>query len=282
MGKIKKKKVKKQKAKKLVKSTVRKISHELVVRVQPQPILPVPTSDEIAQPISEGKALAIPKTWISEKQILRIVQRTPEQYVYTRPAKGGGLQRTRWKYVTGNYIEKVLNFTFGWMWDFEVLSHGVEGGVIWVQGKLTVKDDKSHTITKTQFGRAEVKMRRDGKGMLDFGNDLKAATTDALKKCASMLGIASDIYGSAEYKQETGNEVRDTQQTPPPAPKTTVAPVQAEATLLPGQVTGPDGKPTWLCSKDDEEISDQEAKFSKRVFGKYLCIPHQKEAKAKK
>ena len=37
--------------------------------------------------------------------------------------------------------------------------------------------------------------------MLDYGNDLKAAATDALKKCASELGIASDIYGSEEFKE---------------------------------------------------------------------------------
>ena len=35
---------------------------------------------------------------------------------------------------------------------------------------------------------------------LDLGNDLKAATTDALKKCASELGIASDIYAPNEFK----------------------------------------------------------------------------------
>ena len=33
-----------------------------------------------------------------------------------------------------------------------------------------------------------------------MGNDLKAATTDALKKCASELGIASDIYAPNEFK----------------------------------------------------------------------------------
>ena len=35
---------------------------------------------------------------------------------------------------------------------------------------------------------------------MDLGNDLKAATTDALKKCASELGIASDIYAPNEFK----------------------------------------------------------------------------------
>jgi len=53
--------------------------------------------------------------------------------------------------------------------------------------------------------------------MVDFGNDMKAAATDALKKCASELGIASDVYGTAEYAEE-GVKVA---YTPTPAPKAT-------------------------------------------------------------
>jgi recombination DNA repair RAD52 pathway protein len=45
-----------------------------------------------------------------------------------------------------------------------------------------------------------VKYYRDRtKGTVDFGNDLKSATTDALKKCASEFGLASDVF----WKQET-------------------------------------------------------------------------------
>jgi predicted glycosyltransferase involved in capsule biosynthesis len=38
---------------------------------------------------------------------------------------------------------------------------------------------------------------------LDFGNDLKAAATDAFKKCASLLGVASDVYESDEFMEIT-------------------------------------------------------------------------------
>ena len=115
----------------------------------------------------------------------------------SRPGKGGG----EFDYVTGTYIKKVLNYTFGFQWDFEIKEHGEKGNMVWVLGKLTIKDNNGKPrIIKEQFGRADVKQKKTG-GDLDFGNDLKAAATDALKKCASELGIASDIYGKNEFKE---------------------------------------------------------------------------------
>ena len=49
--------------------------------------------------------------------------------------------------------------------------------------------------------QTEVKYKKNTKIPLDIGNDFKAAATDALKKCASELGIASDIYGKNEFRE---------------------------------------------------------------------------------
>lgn len=143
-------------------------------------------------------AITIVKAPLTVRQLLTIGEVTPTEQVYERKGKGGKM----FKYVRGSYIKDRLNKIFGWMWDFEVVQHGVEKNLIWVLGKLTVKDMKNHTITKMQFGRADVKYYRDrSKGTVDFGNDLKAATTDALKKCASELGIARDVYSQQETKE---------------------------------------------------------------------------------
>src|ERR1035437_4798406 len=131
------------------------------------------------------------------EQLVHIMQATPQEHIYTRPAKGGGT----WDYVTGVYVKKVLNYVFAWNWDFEVKDKGVEGNLIWVLGRLTVRTKSGATIVKEQFGRADLKSKTDGTGYVDYGNDLKAATTDALKKCASELGIASDVYGKNEFKE---------------------------------------------------------------------------------
>lgn len=236
------------KKKKTVKPTKK---HEIVVRIE-TPAPAVPTAADLA-PEKEGSKYMLPKSWISERQVLRMVQQTPPQHVYTRPAKGGGT----WSYVTGTYVEKVLNFTFGWNWDFEVMSHGKEGEQVWVLGRLTVKDDHGHAITKTQFGRADLKFKRDTKITLDFGNDLKAAATDSLKKCASLLGIASDVYGKAEFKHEVGREI-STDVSNLAAPKVAIGLPKASPDAI-------------RCQKCMCEVGSAEASYSQRRFGKILC-----------
>ena len=151
----------------------------------------------------------------SEKQILNkeqlnfLLGKTPETHIYTRPGKGGG----QWKFVTGVYVKKVLNSIFGWDWDFEIVSFDVNMAAkqAIVHGKLTCRANGA-TVVKHQFGRAAIKIRKADGAPLDLGNDLKAASTDALKKCASELGIASDVYGESEFKsitvtdEQTSNE----------------------------------------------------------------------------
>jgi len=147
---------------------------------------------------TDTSKLSLEESPFSNKQLLTILQRTPKIHVYTRPAKGGG----EWDYVTGTYVKKVLNYTFGWMWDFQIVDKGKEGDQVWVQGRLTIRDNQGQPrIIKEQFGRQDLKKKKDGTGYLDYGNDLKGATTDALKKCAADLGVASDIYGKNEFKE---------------------------------------------------------------------------------
>lgn len=266
--------MKKSKTKKKVKkSKTKKTSPVQEVRIVVQSAPPVLATPKDLEPIKEENKYTLAKSWVSEKLVHRMVQKTPLQHVYKRPGKGGQV----WSYVTGNYVEKVLNFVFGWNWDFEVTSHGTQGDQVWVLGKLTVKDDAGHTITKTQFGRADIKFKKGSKDMLDFGNDLKAATTDSLKKAASLLGIASDIYGKTEIKQETGYEMADKPELPSGEKN---APTEA-VVLKKGQKIGPDGTPTWVCEKDGDPISDQEAEYSLKIYGKRLCREHQQEAKKK-
>ena len=151
----------------------------------------------------------------SEKQILNkeqlnfLLGKTPETHIYTRPGKGGG----QWKFVTGVYVKKVLNSIFGWDWDFEIVSFDVNMAAkqAIVHGKLTCRANGA-TVVKHQFGRADIKIRKADGSPLDLGNDLKAASTDALKKCASELGICSDVFGESEFKnitvtdEQTSNE----------------------------------------------------------------------------
>jgi hypothetical protein len=73
-----------------------------------------------------------------------------------------------------------------------VLEHGihVEADEAWVLGELRVLGgDAQDPIVRQQFGSQRIKRsRRDG-APLDIGFDLKRATTDCLKKCATLIGV---------------------------------------------------------------------------------------------
>lgn len=134
-------------------------------------------------------------------QLQQLLKKTPKQYVHERPAKGGGT----WKYVTGGYVKKVLNMMFGWDWDFEVIDEKIIADEVIVKGKLTCRSN-GKTITKMQYGNKDIiyKTKLDAKGErvpLSIGNDMKAACTDALKKCAAEIGIAADIYNAMDFKE---------------------------------------------------------------------------------
>lgn len=138
-------------------------------------------------------------------QLKMILKKTPAQYVKQRPAKGGG----QWSYVTGGYIKKCLNLMFGWDWDFEIISEQVQYGEAIVKGRLTCRSNGKQ-IVKMQFGNKDVVYRKQTaeeiankaeKIPLSIGNDLKAAATDCLKKCAAEIGIAADIYNAEDFKE---------------------------------------------------------------------------------
>ena len=47
---------------------------------------------------------------------------------------------------------------------------------------------------KMQFGASQVTRERETKALISLGDDLKAAATDALKKCATFLGVGLHLY----------------------------------------------------------------------------------------
>lgn len=185
------------------KTTTKKPKLPPTATLQPKTTdLPPSTEIALSEPIKEQNKLSLPKTWVSEKQSMKIMQRTPAQYIYERPGKGG----KTFKYVPVKYMEKCLNFIFGWNWDFQIISKEIflletGHGQIVTHGRLIVKGQNGESITKEQFGSKEVAYLKDTKTPVNLGNDFKASASDAFKKCASQLGIASDVYGANEYRE---------------------------------------------------------------------------------
>ena len=110
---------------------------------------------------------------------------TPEEFIKQRPGKGG----KEFTYVEGGYVIARLNQMFKNCWDFVIIEERIEPNEVVVRGKLVVKDFKSgYEVSKTHYG---TKLRNAG---VPLGDTLKAAATDCLKKCASLFGIALDVY----------------------------------------------------------------------------------------
>lgn len=158
--------------------------------------------EQISKPETYNGHLSVIPTPFNERQLLRMIRKTPQEVVLKRPGKGG----KQFDYIPGWWFRKELNFTFGWMHDFEILTERIDGDFITVKGKLTIKDKTGkEMITKTDFGGHPVNYKKDmphkPENYVDISNDFKAAATDCLKRCAVQLGFGLDVYSQGDYQQ---------------------------------------------------------------------------------
>lgn len=133
---------------------------------------------------------------VSAAQQTILSQRTPPSEVRLRQGKGGRMLR----YVDHAYVTRLLNNAFGWAWDFEILETELlswDGKPFEVRciGRLTVNANGAQ-IVKTQCGSQAIEFMKDGSKPVTIGDAYKGSASDALKKCASLLGIALDLYDS--------------------------------------------------------------------------------------
>jgi hypothetical protein len=103
-------------------------------------------------------------------------------------------------YVEGAEIIRRLNEAFDAAWDFTVVEKEVRDAEVIVLGKLTAAG-----ITKTAFGSSSLTTSRETGEVVSVGDDLKAACTDSLKKCATMFGVGLHLYGDAQPTAGSGN-----------------------------------------------------------------------------
>ena len=149
--------------------------------------------------------------YLNEAQRAFITQKTPQQFIKTRPGPGG----LRLSYVEIGYVISMLNQVFGYDWDFRILDQQVGKKQVWVRGELTVRV-MDHTVIKGQFGGADIKMNRQSGEPVSIADDLKAAASDCLKKCASMLGVAGDVYwGDLDNWNMESESTEESFQSPP-------------------------------------------------------------------
>lgn len=160
-------------------------------------------------------------TPIPEEVLKNLKEPIPDHMYKTREIK-----KQKVSYLTGNTIVAKLNSVFGFQWSFEIVSkelvnsrpyiakigdeqkEQIQPPYIQVLGRLSIP---AYGITKEQYGsKILIGTASDQEGAA------KAATTDSLKKCATMLGIGIDAddfdevitaaIPQAEYKSQSVQE----------------------------------------------------------------------------
>jgi hypothetical protein len=100
----------------------------------------------------------------------------------------GGVHIT---FISGEQVVSRLNEVLGVEgWSFLILRHEVnaEADEAWALGEL-VAWIGGREVRRQQFGSQKIHRSRSTGAPLDLGFDLKGAATDAMKKCASLLGV---------------------------------------------------------------------------------------------
>lgn len=128
----------------------------------------------------------------------------PSQLIKKKPGQGD------MHYISGCTVIDMLNNLTNYMWDWEIVSYWVQKSVdkfnpkydnepkpqnpvAHVIGKLTLhfidEDGKDFTITKSAAGAKPIIG-----GQNEQKDIFKSASTDALKKAASLVGIGAQLY----------------------------------------------------------------------------------------
>ena len=96
-------------------------------------------------------------------------------------------------YIEGHSVIQRLNDSFEAAWSFEILEHKILENTdeVIVLGKLTAGE-----VVKSQFGSSKITRAKESGDIISLADDLKAAATDGLKKCATMLGVGLHLYGN--------------------------------------------------------------------------------------
>ncbi len=163
------------------------------------------------------------------------------------------------EYITGEQCVSRLNEVLGVAgWSFTVKEHGLdqEADEVWVLGELTANFGGT-LVVRQQFGSQKVKRSKATGTPIDIGFDMKGAATDALKKCAMLLGVG--LYLS---KKEAPSVVAN----------------------------GVESADRLVCEECGEELKEtrfkdgtawtpvQLAGYGRRKHGRVLCMAHYREA----
>jgi hypothetical protein len=126
--------------------------------------------------------------------ISELAEQFPQDQVKQRRGNFG----QQLSYLEASTVVQRLNEVLEGDWSFNVVESIVEVDEVVIRGRLTIGD-----TVREQFGGSKIKRNKDSGEIISLGDDLKSAASDALKKCASLVGVALNLHQG--HQNNNGN-----------------------------------------------------------------------------
>jgi len=156
------------------------------------------------------------------KEVADLIEEETDSSIIEERVIGGGRSA---KYVNAQETIKKLNYTFGYLWSHRLIGTPIinkndivvygEMEVVFITGGSEIR------ISKGQAGGSQIKRysKDDDSGkhsyqkgdVIDLANDVKAAISDSLKKCASEFGIFLDVYMTPTFSAPRQDRITEEQ-----------------------------------------------------------------------
>lgn len=224
-----------------------------------------------------------PHSIMTTGQISVLRQKTPLDVIFQREVGGRACD-----YVKVGWVIQKLNEAVGFDWDWvrDQVDIDKENDQVVYYGHLVVRIRDVKTmqilgeIVKYAEGGSDIKRYKNGK-LLDLGNDVKAARSDAIKKAAQSLGIALDLaWDDDEDKRKLSprEQATEAQRTAPPPPSIDAGKVvpMPEKQDIPCNVCGT--VLTAVTGSKGTLTAEQVAQVGVQKFGVPLCPSCYKKA----
>lgn len=125
----------------------------------------------------------------------------------------------KYDYVEIRPVVQRLNDVLGYDgWSFVISERFESEKTVIVFGDLTVYREDGTPVVKMQSGRKKIAYKKNSDDLLDIGNDWKAAISDCLKKCASLIGVGLYLSENDYRNDDSGSRGQKGNPPPPPPP----------------------------------------------------------------
>jgi hypothetical protein len=191
----------------------------------------------------------------------------PEGQVKTRPgAFGGSLS-----YLEGHTVIGRLNDAFDGNWSFEIMSHQILEEEVLVCGKFRAN---AAGVIKMSFGSSRITRDSRTGNAIALGDDLKAASTDALKKSATLLGVGLSLYGGSGQPATTSplderpfdEELRTPSTRPRNGQSGSVSPQGSNGPNADGRITNKQIKAIFAIGRQKGMTNEEIRSHSRQIF----------------